>query len=464
MANLTQKKRSVPFGADLFLSGLISLFAVIVLSSCAGTLQPLPAPTPLPNVLPEYRNADFWIARAPESKKLIMDEDGIDAFNHHLMASNPRLKDIFDYPDMMEAAYLNLKFAQTREVLEKKQFYSARGEPLEKPYLDALYKNIGVPEDKHHVLFGIIIRGTNVRLVPADDLALKKNTSDQAFDRFQVARLDIGTPVAVMHASVDGNWFFIESYSVSGWVNSKDLAVAEKAKVQYFEAVRPLVATGVSVPFYYDRDLKKFAANYDLGTALPYLLTHDDVHEVVLPCREPDGSLYYHTGYTRIDADVSTDYLDYTLANVYRQAFKMLGMAYVWGSRLDGTEDCSGFIMSVFSCFGLDIPRNSLSQEKVNESRRINLAGLDKAGKMEILKKVEGRPVLLYKKGHIMLYLGTVNGRPYAIHSMWSYRENEDGRERERLVKRVAVSDLTAGEGTKEGSYLDRLVSVIPLD
>ena len=59
-----------------------------------------------------------------------------------------------------------------------------------------------------------------------------------------------------------------------------------------------------------------------------------------------------------------------------------------------------------------------------------------------------------------MLYLGTLEGRAYAIHSAWAYRRPRGGRDDTFVVNRVVVSDLTLGEGSRRGSLLERLNAV----
>jgi hypothetical protein len=118
----------------------------------------------------------------------------------------------------------------------------------------------------------------------------------------------------------------------------------------------------------------------------------------------------------------------------------------------------------VFRCFGFRIARNSSNQEKANPAKRIIISKMSENDKAQVLKRIEGRPALLYQNGHIMLFLGFVEARPYVIHSMWSYEEIENGRERVRLVRKVAVTDLNTGQGTRSGSYLHKLLSITPLD
>lgn len=448
--------------APCFLRYLI-LSSLIIMASCAGRLAPLPAPSPLPNVRPDYKTARFWTMRYPNSAKIILNTEEIEAFNERVLASNLGVKDIFKLPGSLEGSILNGAFGKTRAYLEDKGYYDLQDRKLDRSYYDAVFMNMGGAGPPIRVHYGVITRRTNARVIPTFDVAKKKDTKG-CFDHFQVAQLDVGTPVAVLHQSRDGQWFYIESDYISGWVDAADVATGERPKVQYFAQARPLVITGKSVPFHFDPGLRDFAMEMDMGSNLPFLLKSESAYEVVLPCRAPDGSLFFRSGYTGNKSDVSLGYIPYTLENVYNEAFKLLNVPYVWGSKLDGTEDCSGFLSSVFRCFGFRFARNSSNQEKLNSAKRIQVSAMSDGEKLEVLKKIEGRPALLYQKGHVMLYLGLVDGRPYAIHSMWSYEEMENGQERVRLVKKIAVIELNLGRGTHSGSYLHKLVSVVPLD
>jgi len=59
--------------------------------------------------------------------------------------------------------------------------------------------------------------------------------------------------------------------------------------------------------------------------------------------------------------------------------------------------------------------------------------------------------------GHIMLYLGKEDGKPYAIHALWGVSD-KDG----NIIKvnKVAVTDLELGQGGEKGSLLDRITNV----
>ena len=67
---------------------------------------------------------------------------------------------------------------------------------------------------------------------------------------------------------------------------------------------------------------------------------------------------------------------------------------------------------------------------------------------------------LLRLKGHIMLYLGEYDGRPFVIHATSGYRRKTGRSERAAALGRVVVSDLSLGAGTSKGSLLERVVDI----
>jgi hypothetical protein len=198
-----------------------------------------------------------------------------------------------------------------------------------------------------------------------------------------------------------------------------------------------------------------------MGTKLPLVEKAGHHYAVTLPWRAPDGGVRFATGYIRPDADVSVGYLPYTARNLYRQLFKLEGHPYGWGDLFDG-RDCSRLVMDVFSTFGFTMPRNSRRQAAFNPAGRKDTAGLSEADKVKTLKDLGNRPALLYMPGHIMIHLGIVDGKPYAIHSAWGLRESRLLGEKTVMAGRVVVSDITRGGGGR-GSLLKRVTAVTPL-
>ena len=111
-----------------------------------------------------------------------------------------------------------------------------------------------------------------------------------------------------------------------------------------------------------------------------------------------------------------------------------------------------------FATVGIELPRDSRDQIQVG-TRLIEWdAGAPGADKTLVLTDFAvGGITILRMKGHILLYLGTLDGRVYAIHSVWAYREPGFGKDDVFVLNRIVVSDLSLGEGSRRGSLLDRL-------
>ncbi len=158
--------------------------------------------------------------------------------------------------------------------------------------------------------------------------------------------------------------------------------------------------------------------------------------------------------------DVSEGYLSYTPRTAITQAFKLLDAPYGWGD-LDGGQDCSRFIRMVFATMGFDLPRNSAGQARAGLSiAEFDESSLPSQKAAVIESRGCGGIALLYLKGHVMLYLGSVEGRSYVIHATSGYRERKGAHEVFLPLGRVVVSDLSLGEGTARGSLLERIRAV----
>ena len=115
----------------------------------------------------------------------------------------------------------------------------------------------------------------------------------------------------------------------------------------------------------------------------------------------------------------------------------------------------------VYATVGLTLPRNSGEQGRVGSM----LPGFDpdlplKQKQFVIADKAVGAATILRLNGHIVLYLGSIDGKPYVIHATWAYRDvDPSGHDRARVTARVVVSDLDLSAGSQKGSLLKRVIS-----
>ncbi len=152
-----------------------------------------------------------------------------------------------------------------------------------------------------------------------------------------------------------------------------------------------------------------------------------------------------------------------TRRSFFTEAFSLLGAPYGWGGR-DGGYDCSRFLLELFSRFGIDLPRHSARQAKAG-TFSIDVSGVQDFNEKRLLLEAAARRgiALLHFPGHIMLYLGTTEeGVPMAMHAFSEYLTPCEGTELETTnrVDRIAISDLSLGEGSSRTDFLSRITDI----
>ena len=114
------------------------------------------------------------------------------------------------------------------------------------------------------------------------------------------------------------------------------------------------------------------------------------------------------------------------------QAFKLINTPYGWGGMF-GEQDCSKFLYEIYACAGIYLPRNSTIQSKIGNVI-LDLKNSDEFTEEEKLNFIKDNCIpgitLFRLRGHIMLYLGNNNEKPYVIHSIWAYREKLPAQDR----------------------------------
>ena len=207
-----------------------------------------------------------------------------------------------------------------------------------------------------------------------------------------------------------------------------------------------------------DAELKVYSEYVRMGASFPIIDGNEKVVEIKLPVRSSDGTVMFERAFLKKE-DTSSGFLDYTPRSIIDQAFKLLNAPYGWGG-MYGEQDCSRFLQEVFATVGINLPRDSKDQAKIGTLVKAFDVNVKDEEKLDILKQAFVGATILPIKGHIMLYLGQVDGYPFAIHATWGYRERALHGDRVRVLNRVVVSDLSLGEGSKKGSLLRRLKSI----
>ncbi|MDD4357168.1 MAG: NlpC/P60 family protein, partial [Smithellaceae bacterium] len=148
--------------------------------------------------------------------------------------------------------------------------------------------------------------------------------------------------------------------------------------------------------------------------------------------------------------------------NAAKIANEMIGEPYGWGG-LYGRRDCSAMTRDFFAVFGIWLTRHSSSQVK-KAGLYVDLRGLSpEEKKRSIIERGIPYLTLLWRRGHIMVYIGHTDGRVLIFHNMWGVRTRDHlGRDGRKIVGQAVITTLMPGRELPDfdpsvGSYIDHI-------
>ncbi len=399
----------------------------------------------LPGVSEPMAHAEYWVGRIQAPHQVMLTPTEITAFNHAISAAMPQaIVEMDRFPDAIDRNTLQRWLAADR--LPRGQERYSAGELVSNSFYDQVAQNMNLKSlrDMNPVEWGFTVGRTDLRTFPTATASSEDDESDD-FDLFQETAVNIAEPVAVLHRSGDGAWFYVQTYNYRGWVRAADVALAPSRQTwkEKREAASFLIITGTKVvPRETVMGHPAPAWRAGMGTRIPFLGMEQGGYAVEIPQRDSNGKLSWRKAWIHGKADVSVGYLSYTRAHILRQAFKMLGENYGWGGLQEG-RDCSSFIMDIYRVFGIWAPRNADQQEKV-PGRHVALQGVaERSSRYALMERAEPGATL-HMRNHVMMYLGQADGKHYAIHSLGSYGDSSNPRA-DGTLPRVEVMKVVVG-------------------
>ncbi len=440
------------------------LIAVFLCScSCvfAANQESYSAPSQLPNVKSQMLTAGFWISKHPSVDQIVMNEEQIRAFNDNIRNNLKLTKDIFSLVENFKTESLMDVFKKNLEDYAEGGYYTIDGTRNDAAFMEKVKTSMHLSGLVLGVAprYGIIIHRADQRFLPTAQ-GLFAQRGDVDFDELQNSALDIGTPVAVIHKSQDGKWSYVLSELSDGWVKTQNIAFGDSKVIKNFLGQEKFVViTSPKADIFLNDAMTEFYDETRMGVTLP-LLEESEKHWIVeLPLKDKQGQL--QMGIAFIPKSMAhRGYLPYTARSIYNQAFLMLDKPYGWGD-MNGQQDCSRFLQMIYATAGIHLPRDSKDQAQVGEPLSSFDGKTQDKAKLEFFKNIPGATSVLTLKGHILLYLGMIEGTPYAIHETSGYSQTKDDRQIKYVLNRVIVSDLSLGEGSTKGSLLRRLLKIV---
>ncbi|HOI95062.1 MAG TPA: NlpC/P60 family N-terminal domain-containing protein [Syntrophobacter fumaroxidans] len=309
---------------------------------------------------------------------------------------------------------------------------------------------------------GVTVVNSDLRVLPTHrphfDSADGAGTG-YPFDNLQNSALHANTPVFVSHRSADKAWVFVESHSGFGWLPARDVARVDEAFVAQWENRRLITVLEDESPVFDGKGMFLFSAN--AGALFPLSGEDPDAYRVLVAVPDENRNAEIR-GSRLLKTHARVKPLPLTRRNIASVANIFLNKPYGWGG-IYQNRDCSSTLKDLFTPFGIWLPRHS-SDQALHGGYYMDLCGLGPTAKERVIVR-DGSPYLslLWLKGHIMLYLGTIQGQPLVLHNMWGVRTRRLlQREGRLIIGRAVITTLRPGSELREldrsgGGLLDKL-------
>lgn len=340
--------------------------------------------------------------------------------------------------------------------------YGENLEQLKQEFFDQMYENANFAEYSTINVKAITIKETNIRAFPT----LKPLFRDPSlagegypFDYLQNSTIHANKPLFVSHYSKDKEWVFIFTSFTSGWIKSDELVILDAKYTDIWQKAQQVSIVKEDEPIY-DTD-GNFLFKSKIGMMFA-IIEEDDKAYTVLSVSSYKNNIPLFLK-SKISKEIAhKGPLKFTKNNLDAIIKEVSKTNYGWGGLYE-QRDCSSMLRDLYAPFGIWLPRNSSKQAAVGKI--IDFEKLSNDEKIAIIKK-EAIPfeTFLYKKGHVMLYVGTYKNKPIIFHNFWGVRTIKNEVEGRVVIGKPIFSTLELGkyqkDYDKESSILNKLQSL----
>lgn len=467
---------------------LAPLLVACALASVTAARTPDPAaPSPYAALLPpdmaQRLDARYWIARWPDAGAVRLDTAAVARQNARTRREDPALVDLAALPGALAAQdirarvlRLSIPPASPRVHVDGRAVDAADRQR----WTAALDLGALDDDEPRAIAWALATRRAALRTFPTDEPVFSAaDERSRDLDRFQESALFPGTPVAVLHASADGEWRFVQAETYAAWVRADALAIGPRDTVLGYAAKASRVIVAAEARLATTPEAPALSGLVlDMGVALPERTGVDPatpVHGqaamgqtvVEVPQRDEAGRLRLVPALLPRGEASHDGPLPASRANLLRQAFRFLGERYGWGHGMEG-RDCSGFVAEVYRSVGLVLPRNTRDQAASPAFRRTVVpAGWTRQQRLDALRALQPGD-LAYLLGHVVMVVGHDAQGPWVIHDVHQGRV-PDGRGGLATfpINGVAVTPLLPLHDAGGRAYVDALtvlLQVLPPD
>jgi hypothetical protein len=400
--------------------------------------------------------AGYWISKIKNPDKEILTQKEIKKLNKKISNLRVGITNLKNYPKTVKQSRLKKSFLTLLNLLIRQDLADINNEFLLPGVFVDLYHTIDLPKtDVSDVRYAITTSYNDVRLFPTEQKIISLNSATK-IDRLQEESIDIGTPVIVLCQTKDKLWSFVATETEEGWIKTKNIAFTDRKIFNNWIDSKKVVITNSKADIFLDKKKTNFLEYARMGTKFPYVSKKG--HETIcinIPIMDNDGLLKIAKGYLDY-TDANIGFLKYTQRNALNLAFNQINSPYGWGGS-DGEQDCSGYLGQIYNCFGILLPETSVQKIKCGTVIKLNKKDDEFKKNSTIINKAMPGISFIYLHGHIMLYIGKENNKPYVIHSVLGLKSYTENNEKAiNYINKTIVSDLEIGDEFAGNSLIDR--------
>lgn len=312
-------------------------------------------------------------------------------------------------------------------------------------WLKKLQQNASLDDYPNTLKPAITTRTTNLRMLPTQGPHFYSSDGDISgwpFDNLQISSVSANTPIIICHLSADKSWALVETNFAFGWVPVEDYALVNENFIKTWESGHyAVIIKDKSV--IYDTD-GQFNLRTSIGQMFPLVKEMPEKLEILTAAADEKQNAIIKHGLVSPEV-ITLKPLPLTYSNAVTIANELIDEPYGWGG-LYGNRDCSAMTRDFFAPFGIWLPRHSEDQVK-KAGTFFDLQNLEPEQKEKfILEKGVPYLSLLWRKGHVMLYIGEQNGRALIFHNVWGLKTIDfDGMEGRKIIGKSVITTLYPG-------------------
>ena len=364
-----------------------------------------------------------------------------------LLASQPHLQ-LVEAWLIDELAHYNTT-ARLTPAEQQKINYGINFRPYAKAWFDNVRDNMQLPKlaQIHYDedMRAITTDNVHLRSLPSDDPLFYNSAiagEGYPFDNLQQTAVFAGTPLYVISVSLDHKWDLVVSPNYVGWIHAQSVGFVDDNFVDLWQAhayngLVGVTASNISILNRYGQYqftgyvgmLFPLTNNYASRGSHVHLL-QSQMHgavRILIPLKDTTGHAILGEA-TLSASEAAVLPLIASPANFALIIKHLQGRAYGWGN-INFYNDCSSELKSIYTLFGIFLPRNTSNQ--LRAGKVIDLNNLTPPQRLQYLMQ-HGVPLLtlVYIKGHILLYVGTYSnkdGRKFALsyQEMWGLKPQD---------------------------------------